>query len=86
MAATKRRRGAGKATAAGPKKKRAKGALEGKESEEAEKGPPSVEGQDEFHIPPPVSQVWMPRRGLLEGEMPLSPFLSEVEPESFLSG
>ncbi|KAG8131183.1 hypothetical protein E2320_017947, partial [Naja naja] len=26
------------------------------ESEEAEKGPSSVAGQDEFHIPPPVSQ------------------------------
>lgn len=65
MAATKRRRGAGKAAAAGPKKKRAKGASEGKESEEAERGPSSVAGQDEFHIPPPVSQVWKPRGGFL---------------------
>uniref|UniRef100_A0A8D0DS17 Ribosome biogenesis protein BRX1 homolog n=1 Tax=Salvator merianae TaxID=96440 RepID=A0A8D0DS17_SALMN len=57
--ATKRQRGAGgRKGSSGPKRKRAKRAPEGKDDQEATQSSPSValSGQEEHHIPPPVSQ------------------------------
>ncbi|XP_072848957.2 ribosome biogenesis protein BRX1 homolog [Pogona vitticeps] len=66
MAAAKRQRGAGKGSAAGPKKKRAKKAPEGKD--EPGNGPSSGAdvGRDEHFIPPPVSQgKWINKERVL---------------------